>query len=315
MPEGDTVHRTARRLAPRPLRPRADPHRLPGAPARHHRPRRRAGSSRPSPAASTCSPGSTGAERWTLHTHLKMEGAWRTYTAGERWKRPAHQARVVLDHRRPHQAVGFSLGIVELIPTSDEERRGRPPRPRPARSRLGRGRGAAPAARGPRPAARRGAARPDLAGRHRQHVRGRAVLPRGAAPDTPVGQVADLPRLVRRATRCSTSTTERATQATTGDLREPLWVYRRDRSPCRRCGTTIEVAMLGPAGPGAGGVLVPALSAIACSTSTRTGPVLEPVQVTTGDTRTGREHYVFLRTGQTCRRCGTTISTALGGGG
>ncbi|MCK5930299.1 MAG: Fpg/Nei family DNA glycosylase, partial [Nocardioides sp.] len=34
---------------------------------------------------------------WTLHTHLKMEGAWRVLDHGRRWPRPAHQARVVLE--------------------------------------------------------------------------------------------------------------------------------------------------------------------------------------------------------------------------
>ena len=33
---------------------------------------------------------------WTLHTHLKMEGHWAIHRPGERWRRPAHQARVVL---------------------------------------------------------------------------------------------------------------------------------------------------------------------------------------------------------------------------
>ena len=55
----------------------------------------------------------------TLHTHLKMEGAWRVHRDGERWKRPAHQARVVLGVEGAH-AVGFSLGIVELLATADE---------------------------------------------------------------------------------------------------------------------------------------------------------------------------------------------------
>ena len=43
---------------------------------------------------------------------------------------------------------------------------------------------------------------------------------------------------------------ERAVQTTTGDLRERerMWVYRRDRSPCRRCGTPIVVETHGPAG-------------------------------------------------------------------
>ena len=33
----------------------------------------------------------------TLHTHLKMEGSWHLYRHGTPWKRPAHQARVVLE--------------------------------------------------------------------------------------------------------------------------------------------------------------------------------------------------------------------------
>src|SRR5687768_11871451 len=33
--------------------------------------------------------------RWTLHSHLRMDGAWRAYAPGERWTgRPAHLIRV-----------------------------------------------------------------------------------------------------------------------------------------------------------------------------------------------------------------------------
>ena len=56
---------------------------------------------------------------WTLHTHLKMEGAWRVLDHGRRWPRPAHQARVVLE-TEAKVAVGFSLGVVELLPTDAE---------------------------------------------------------------------------------------------------------------------------------------------------------------------------------------------------
>jgi len=35
-------------------------------------------------------------EAWTLHTHLKMEGSWHIYQHGQKWRRPAHEARVVL---------------------------------------------------------------------------------------------------------------------------------------------------------------------------------------------------------------------------
>src|SRR3712207_525220 len=56
---------------------------------------------------------------WTLHTHLKMEGAWQLYRPGERWRRPAFTARAILT-TAPWQAVGFSLGITEVIPTAEE---------------------------------------------------------------------------------------------------------------------------------------------------------------------------------------------------
>ena len=29
---------------------------------------------------------------WTLHSHLKMEGAWHVYERGGRWRKPAHAA-------------------------------------------------------------------------------------------------------------------------------------------------------------------------------------------------------------------------------
>ena len=56
---------------------------------------------------------------WTLHTHLKMEGSWRVFRTGQRWNRPAHEARVVLDVG-DRTAVGFTLGIVELVPREHE---------------------------------------------------------------------------------------------------------------------------------------------------------------------------------------------------
>src|ERR1044071_6651045 len=49
---------------------------------------------------------------WTLHTHLKMEGGWRVLDPGQRWPRPAHTARVVLE-TPDVVAVGFQLGVVE----------------------------------------------------------------------------------------------------------------------------------------------------------------------------------------------------------
>ena len=188
-------------------------------------------------------------QQWTLHTHLKMEGAWRVYEPGGRWRRPAHQARVVLVTERA-EAVGFSLGIVELLPRDREV---------DAVGHLG------PDLLGPdwdeAEALHRLAEDPDrplrealldqtrLAGIGNMYA-AELCFTSGVHPQTPVGDVPDLTRLVRRARQMLDVNKERAVQSTTGDLRERerMWVYRRDRSPCRRCRTPIEVGTVGPAG-------------------------------------------------------------------
>jgi endonuclease VIII len=70
----------------------------------------------------------------------------------------------------------------------------------------------------------------------------------GVNPWTPVAEVPDLTRLVRRARQVLDANKERVQQTTTGDLRRgrQLWVYRRDKQPCRRCGTPVKVDQQGP---------------------------------------------------------------------
>lgn len=184
----------------------------------------------------------------TLHTHLKMEGAWRVLRPGERWPRPAHQARVVLETARA-QAVGFSLGVVELLPTGDEHA---------VVGHLG------PDLLGadwdPGEAIRRLAAAPDrplhealldqrnLAGIGNMYAAELCFLV-GHHPASPVGR-ADLARLTGLAHAVLQENRRRAVQATTGSTRrgETFWVYRRDGRPCRRCGTTIRSGRTGGSG-------------------------------------------------------------------
>ena len=186
---------------------------------------------------------------WSLHTHLKMEGSWRVLRPGQRWPRPAHTARVVLQTEAA-TAVGFSLGIVELVDRSDEEQ---------VVGHLG------PDLLGPdwdeKTALANLAKEPDrpvrdalldqrnLAGIGNLYA-AELCFTAGVHPQTPVGAVPDLGRLVRRAHQMLEVNKERWVQSTTGDLRERerTWVYRRDRSPCRRCGTPVVVDMQGPAG-------------------------------------------------------------------
>ncbi|MBA3655058.1 MAG: Fpg/Nei family DNA glycosylase [Actinobacteria bacterium] len=55
----------------------------------------------------------------TLHTHMRMTGAWHVYRAGEKWRKPRHLAGVVLECG-DRVAVCFSAPVVELLPTRTE---------------------------------------------------------------------------------------------------------------------------------------------------------------------------------------------------
>jgi endonuclease VIII len=117
MPEGDTLHRTAvtlrRVLRGRVLR-RFDAPRLVG----HG----------PSPGATILGVEAKGKhllihfdDGTTLRTHLKMNGSWHTYRPGERWRKPAWQARAVIE-TDDAVAVCFSAPVVEIVPSSRLER-------------------------------------------------------------------------------------------------------------------------------------------------------------------------------------------------
>ena len=54
----------------------------------------------------------------TLHTHMRMKGSWHVYRRGDRWRRPASAARVVLE-AGDHLAVCFDAPVVELLSTRE----------------------------------------------------------------------------------------------------------------------------------------------------------------------------------------------------
>lgn len=58
---------------------------------------------------------------FTLHNHLRMDGAWHLYRPDARWRRPAHQVRAVLATAE-RVAVGFALHDLSLVRTRDEHR-------------------------------------------------------------------------------------------------------------------------------------------------------------------------------------------------
>jgi endonuclease-8 len=182
----------------------------------------------------------------SLHTHLKMEGAWHVYPLEGRWRRPAHTARVVLETAR-NQAVGFSLGIVEVLDRSAED---------DAVAHLG------PDILGPEwsmeEAVRRVTADPDrpvflalhdqrnLAGFGNEYVNEICFL-HGLLPTRPVGEVADVRHVIDRGRRLMHLNKERLDRSYTGNTRqgETTWVFGRDGRPCRRCGAMVERGELG----------------------------------------------------------------------
>jgi len=183
----------------------------------------------------------------TVHTHLKMDGSWRIgratgYPLGD------HRIRLVLANEQ-WQAVGFLLGVVEVIRTSREDA---------ALGHLG------PDLLGPAfdpdEAVRRLQAEPNrtigealldqrnLAGIGTIY-RAETLFLRGVSPGRPVGEIDDLRGLVQLAQRLLEANRNRAGTVTTGNPARgaQLWVYGRAGQPCRRCGTPIRQGELGPA--------------------------------------------------------------------
>jgi endonuclease VIII len=177
----------------------------------------------------------------TLHTHFRMDGAWHLYRPGQRWMGPGHQVRAVLE-TEPWVAVGFRLGVVELLPTAREHE---------VVGHLG------PDVLGPdwdpAEAVRRLRTRPEveigtaitdqtlIAGPGNVYKSEICFL-RGVHPDTPVGEVPDLEGMVALTARLMRANRGTGNQITTGDARRghERWVYGREGRPCRRCGTPVR---------------------------------------------------------------------------
>lgn len=178
----------------------------------------------------------------TLHTHFKMDGSWRRYSAGEKWTGgPDWQIRAILGNDSV-TAVGYRLAIVDLIRTTDEHTVVGHLGPDPLGPDWDEDEAVRRMFADPAPAI--GEALLDqrnLSGIGNLY-KCEALFLRGVSPWTAVGDVADLPGLVRLARRLLLANKDHWEQVTTGDKRRgrSTYVYGRQREPCRRCGTPIR---------------------------------------------------------------------------
>jgi endonuclease-8 len=182
----------------------------------------------------------------TLHSHLRMDGTWRTYSPGQRWNaRPPHTIRVVLKAGEL-SAVGYHLHELSLVRTRDETRLIGHLGP----DLLGANWDAQEAVRrlrenGTVTIAQALLDQRNLAGIGNLYKAETLFLHR-TSPWTPVNEVDDLPGLVDLSQRLLAANKGRWAQSTTGSLRpgEANWVYGR-RGLCRKCGTPVRHTDLG----------------------------------------------------------------------
>jgi endonuclease-8 len=176
----------------------------------------------------------------SIHTHLRMDGSWRIRPAGGYPPRD-HRVRLVLANDA-WQAVGYLLGVVEILPTAREDRAVGHLGP----DLLGPDWDAAEAVRRLRadPARPVGEALLDqrnLAGIGNLY-KAEVLFLRGISPWWPAGQINDLEALVTLAQRLLDANKERIGQVTTGRTGrgEETWVYGRAGRPCRRCAEPVR---------------------------------------------------------------------------
>jgi endonuclease-8 len=231
-----------------------------------------------------------GERAMTLHSHLRMDGAWRAFAPGERWSgRPAHLIRVVLRTKRS-VAVSYHLHELALIPTATEGA---------TLDYLG----------------------PDLLGADWDPAE--AVRRIAAKPEASIA-AALLDQRNLAGVVIGLNTNASAQVATARGMWVPAEAVRRLRAQPDR---TIGEALLDQRNVAGIGTVYRAetLFLRGINPWTPVGQVTEldrlfdlarrllmanrerHGQITTGDIRRGRQHWVYGRAGEPCRRCGTPV--------
>jgi endonuclease-8 len=184
----------------------------------------------------------------SLHSHLRMDGAWQVGRPGQRWRGPGHWVRAVLANAE-REAVGFRLHDMALLRTRDEPRLVGHLGPDLLDPAWDEGLVAEAAARLGRQADRElGLALLDqtvMAGVGNLY-RAEVCFLLGVSPWVRVSEV-DPASAVRLAHDLLSRNAWRPVRSTTGDSRPAHrhWVYDRAGRPCLRCGAPVRSAAQG----------------------------------------------------------------------
>lgn len=175
----------------------------------------------------------------TVHSHLRMDGAWFIYRPGEKWRHPAFKVRAIVGTSE-YEAVGVDLAEIEVVRTRDESELVGYLGPDPladdwdaaeATRRLGSDdRSIHVALLDQR----------NVAGFGNEYA-AELLFIRGILPTTPTSEV-DVVALLDLGVRTIRANRDRADRTFTGVNRRghTTWVYGRAGRPCRRCGTPIR---------------------------------------------------------------------------
>lgn len=185
----------------------------------------------------------------SLHSHLRMDGAWNVVRRGQRRRVPSHLVRVVLTSGEA-DVVGVRVHDLALLSTSDENRRVGHLGPDLLDPEWTEGHSArAVAALTADPNREVGLALLDqtaVAGIGNLYKVETCFLA-GVTPWSPVSDV-DMTRVVTLARKLLRANAMRWEQSTTGEIARGRrnWVYERGRRGCFRCGGPVGVAPQGP---------------------------------------------------------------------
>lgn len=183
-----------------------------------------------------------------LHTHLKMEGTWAVHRKGDRWRKPGHTARVVLDlsGEQTIEVVGHSLGFVRVFHIADYPEQISHLGPDVLAPEFDVGQAQANIlARPQRSIGEALLDQSNLAGVGNEY-RAEICFLLGVHPATPVALV-DVERALQLSRRLMWENRNSPIRVTTGIRRagEATYVFGRNNKPCRRCRSRIMKAELG----------------------------------------------------------------------